>query len=91
MRFEIDTANYAAYDEEDKNNFSLVVRMEYGEKSFLFTGDAKKRRLEELLQKGVEGCTVLKVPYHGRWNDRSELFLKTVNPQYAVITGGKIS
>ena len=62
--------------------------MVYGERSFLFTGDCEKERLEELLeQKEFDLChNVLKVPHHGRKGKNSEEFLKAVSPEIAVIT-----
>ncbi|MDE7014568.1 MAG: MBL fold metallo-hydrolase [Kineothrix sp.] len=76
-----------AYEEED-NDFSLVVSMIYGEKSFLFAGDCEKERLEELM--GQEefdlSHNVLKVPHHGRKEKNSTEFFAAVSPDVAVIT-----
>lgn len=76
-----------AYEEED-NDFSLVVSMIYGEKSFLFAGDCEKERLEELM--GQEefdlSHNVLKVPHHGRKEKNSAEFFAAVSPDVAVIT-----
>lgn len=75
------------YEEED-NDFSLVVSMVYGEKSFLFTGDCEKERLQELLEQEEFDLShdVLKVPHHGRKEKNSEEFLAAVSPDVAVIT-----
>ena len=78
------------YEEED-NDFSLVVRMRYGDGSFLFAGDCEKERLNELLeQREFElASDVLKVPHHGRKEENSREFLSAVRPGTAVITSSK--
>ena len=94
MRIYLDGAEFLVYPprskeyEEEDNDFSLVISMVYGERSFLFTGDCEKERLEELLeQKEFDLChNVLKVPHHGRKGENSEEFLKAVSPEIAVIT-----
>lgn len=75
------------YEEED-NDFSLVVSMRYGEKSFLFAGDSEKERLKELLnqQEFPLAHDLLKVPHHGKAEKNSEEFFQAVMPEMAVIT-----
>ncbi|MBQ5950953.1 MAG: MBL fold metallo-hydrolase [Lachnospiraceae bacterium] len=75
---------------EDMNNSSLVVRVEFGETSFLFTGDAgTAEELELLGGKNVLRSTVLKVGHHGADTSTSGAFLATVMPKYAVISCGE--
>lgn len=69
-----------------ENDRSLVVRAEYGSCSLLLAGDAENERLAELLREGVEPCTLLKVPHHGRIEDLSQQFIAAALPQAAVIT-----
>ena len=75
------------YQEQD-NDFSLVISMKYKDRSFLFTGDCERERLEELLAQTDFGLAhdVLKVPHHGRKEKNSEEFLGAVAPRAAVIT-----
>lgn len=68
------------------NDYSLVTSVIYGETSFLFAGDAEATRLTELLDNGNLTHTFLKVPHHGRFNEQTTAFFKTVNPEIAVIT-----
>jgi len=72
-----------------ENDFSIVVHMTHGENNFLFTGDAMAERLDGVLET-EELMNIdfdfLKVPHHGRRNRRSEEFINTKNPRYAVIT-----
>lgn len=72
-----------------ENDYSLVITINHGNNNFLFTGDAKSKRLEEILS--IEDIInteydFLKVPHHGRYNKKSIDFIKMVKPQYAVIT-----
>lgn len=83
---DVDVANQSFYGVDEENDFSLVVTVRYGAVSFLFTGDAENSRLSELLMEGVEPCTVLKVPHHGRAEKLSQRFFAQAAPQYAVIT-----
>lgn len=68
------------------NDYSLVTSVIHGNNTFLFAGDAKEERLSELIDAGNLEHTFLKVPHHGRFNDKSEEFFNLVNPKYAVIT-----
>lgn len=75
---------------DDTNNTSIVLRIVYGDTSFLFTGDAEEEAEEVILQSGQDiQSTVLKVGHHGSRTSTSEAFLDTVNPAYAVISCGK--
>lgn len=78
------------FETENTNNTSIVLRIVYGETSFLFTGDAEIGAEEDLL---LSGCalrsTVLKVGHHGSDTSSSRDFLNRVSPQYAVISVGK--
>jgi len=71
------------------NNFSIVVRMTYGNHNFLLTGDAQSARMREILDNPYLSGTpidVLKVPRHGRYMSRSAQFLEQLAPRYAIIT-----
>lgn len=68
------------------NNASIVLRLEYGNISFLFTGDAGRRVEQEILHSGLPiKSTVLKVGHHGTKTSSSGAFLNQVNPEVAVI------
>jgi competence protein ComEC len=64
-----------------------VCRLDYGETSFLFTGDAERPAESELLDAGAAlRATVLKVAHHGCKTSSSWAFLEAVRPRYAVIS-----
>lgn len=74
----------------DKNDYSGVLYLTYGEKSFLFTGDATIDAENDMLSKGVvPQADVLKIGHHGSRSSTSKNFLNAVNPKYAVITTGE--
>jgi len=69
----------------DRNNNSVVVRLEFGKVSFLFTGDAERRAEESMLNAGVPlRSTVLKVGHHGSRTSSSPPFIAVVRPEVAV-------
>lgn len=72
--------------EGDDNNLSLVLSVTHGENRFLFAGDAKKARLEEMKNQFDLSHNFLKVPHHGKYNKGTKAFVNFVSPQYAVIT-----
>ena len=77
-------------DPSDKeNNHSVVAKIRYGNRSFLFTGDIEHPVEEKLLQFGeLLKSDVLKVPHHGSKTSSTWQFLQTVHPRYAVISVG---
>lgn len=76
-------------DEDEPNNTSIVLRVVYGETSFLFTGDAEREEEQEILDAGyMVQSTVLKIGHHGSSSSTSYRFLREVMPLYAVIHVG---
>ena len=75
---------------EDLNNWSAVTKVQFGNTSFLLTGDAQELSESEMLESGVNlKADVLKVGHHGSHSSTSPAFLKAVAPKYAVISVGK--
>lgn len=71
------------------NNHSIVLRMDYGATSFLFTGDAETASERQMLESGQNlRADVLKVGHHGSQTSTTEEFLAAVNPSIAVIQAG---
>lgn len=72
---------------EDPNDTSIVMKVIYGETSFLFTGDATRIAEADILGAGYDlSATVLKVGHHGSDTSTSYPFLREVTPTYAVIS-----
>ena len=73
----------------DPNDASVVVRIEYGDISFLMTGDASTIVEKRLLASGANlNADVLKVPHQGSRGSSSIDFVKAVSPAIAVIPVG---
>ena len=77
----------------ETNDYSVVIRADYGETSVLFMGDAETHSESEMLEryrfKGLVDCDLLKVGHHGSDTSSSQAFLDAVTPVYAVISVGE--
>ncbi len=73
-------------DNSNVNEYSLVVKMIYKNKSMLFTGDIGEST--ENILTNVKS-DILKVGHHGSIYSSSEKFIKKVNPDISVISVGK--
>jgi beta-lactamase superfamily II metal-dependent hydrolase len=72
------------------NDYSIVLKMEYGSNSFLFTGDSEILSEKEILEKNYNvQVDVLKVAHHGSTTSTSDEFLNAVSPKYAIISCGE--
>ena len=80
-------APYIDYKLSDENNYSAVLLLTYKEKKFLFTADAQRVVLNNLvLDYGLSHCDVIKISHHGSKDANSGYFLEKVTPDYAVVT-----
>ncbi len=76
--------------EEEMNDNSVVLKITYGQTSFLFMGDAGTPVEKQLLaRKENLKADVLKVGHHGSDTSTSSVFLKEVMPAFAMISVGK--
>lgn len=77
----------------DLNNYSVVLRADYGETSVLFTGDAETVSEDEMLDRyllsGKLDCDILKAGHHGSDSSSSKKFLDAVTPDCTVISVGE--
>lgn len=79
-----------AGDYNNLNDFSIGIRLAFGDHHFLFTGDAEDRSEREMLKNGLDlAAQVLHVGHHGSRTSSRTDFLKAVDPQYAVISVGE--
>lgn len=76
-------------DYDNLNDYSLVLMLEYGNVSFLFTGDAEKKVEKELIDNYYLSADVLKCGHHGSSTSSCTEFIDAVNPAAAVISCGK--
>ena len=77
--------------EKNANNGSLALRLEYGEVSFLLTGDIEADAERHLAAAAGDKlrADVLKVAHHGSRSSTTQSFLERVNPRSAVISAGR--
>ncbi len=69
------------------NNASLVLRLTFGEVSFLFCGDIEAMAEEEIGRTDSNLLsTVIKVPHHGSKTSSTPELVKRVRPRFAVFT-----
>lgn len=86
--FEILAPNSSEYKEA--NDYSIVVKLKYKNKSFLFMGDAEEVSEKEILDNNLDvKADVLKIGHHGSKTSTSTEFLEKVDPSLAVISVGK--
>ena len=74
---------------EEMNNYSIVLRIVYGERAILLTGDAEALSEAEMLAAGYElSADVLKLGHHGSSTSSCEAFMRAVSPSLAAISCG---
>lgn len=77
--------NYEGY-----NDYSVVIKAECGDTSFLLTGDAERNSEYEMLDAGEDlSANVLKCGHHGSSGSTSTRLLKAVDPVFAVVSCAK--
>lgn len=74
------------FNKSNLNVSSIVIRLEFGNNSFLFMGDAEIENEKTITWPKTD---VLKVGHHGSNTSTSEKFLNEVSPTYGVIMAGK--
>ncbi len=77
--------------EENLNNFSVVLRMQYKNIVYNFSGDAEKEAEEHLMQQNDEKllpCTIYKVAHHGSKTSSTPDYLTKLKPDLSVLSCG---
>lgn len=74
---------------EDLNNYSAVLRFQFGNTAFLFTGDSEeKSETLQLQENRLVSADVLKCGHHGSSSSTSPAYFTAVSPSMAVISCG---
>jgi competence protein ComEC len=90
VRIEVLHPSSTSGSPSDPNHNSLVLRLVYGETSFLLTGDIDGAAEKEILRAGGEiRSGVLKSPHHGSRYSSQLSFLEAVSPRIIVISTGQ--
>ena len=73
--------------ESDLNNTSIILKVTYQNISFLLTGDAESKIINELDPSDLK-TTALKLGHHGSITSTNETILEKTSPQVAIISAG---
>ena len=96
MDFQVGDVSYTAlpprgnYEEDECNNSTLIITVTHGKNRFLFPGDAVSERITEYLETNPGHFDFLKVPHHGKKEKELNRLLRTVQPDYALITSSTL-
>lgn len=85
---------YSLADFQSKNNNenSIVIKLTFGQDIFLLTGDLPSQQEEILIDNQINlKARILKVGHHGSKHSTSAEFLKSVEPEEAIISVGENS
>lgn len=75
---------------DNLNNYSPIIKINFLDTSFLFTGDAEMSIEQQVLSENPDlKCDILKVGHHGSSTSTSSKFLTSANPSIAIISVGK--
>ena len=77
------------YSDSNLNNWSVVMRVEYGEHSILLTGDAEVKMEEKYINYLKDSVDIFKVAHHGSDTSNSVALLSVIKPTYSVISVGE--
>jgi competence protein ComEC len=72
------------------NSKSMILKMIYGNSSFLFTGDADKEIEDKLVTAAGNflKTDMLKAGHHGSKNSSADRFIEAVKPEFVIISAG---
>jgi len=79
---------YLQIKQDNINNLSIILKIEYGEFSMLFTGDAECKEQMQFLDQDID-IDVLKVPHQGAKDGGCKEFLQATTPEKAIISVGR--
>jgi len=75
---------------DELNTTSIVIRLTFGEQSYIFCADAEKENEYEMMDSGLTlKSNVIKVGHHGSTTSSLEKFIIAVDPEIAVISVGE--
>ncbi len=84
LKIDIIAPNSESYN--NLNNYSAVIRMNYGTRKFLFMGDAETKSENEIMSD--VSADVIKIGHHGSDTSSGQSFVNKVNAKYVIIMVG---
>ena len=74
-------------DESNLNNYSIVLKVTFGDMDVIMTGDAETKVERDIIDSGEAlDAEILKIGHHGSDTSSSDEFLDAVSPLYALIS-----
>ena len=71
------------------NNYSIVLKVSFGQVDMIMTGDAETEIEEKILKSGENiDAEILKLGHHGSDTSNSEAFIDAISPKYGLISCG---
>ncbi len=87
VRTEMLAPNNSKYD--DLNNYSAIIKLTYGQTSFLMEADAQEVSEKEMLAKGYDlKSSAIRLGHHGSHSSSSPAFISAVSPSFGIISCG---
>jgi len=92
VKMEILYNYYYENNSNDENNYSVCIIFHEGDNKYLFTGDLEKDGEAKLVDYyeqnfgGLGHCKLFKAGHHGSYTATTDKLLKTIKPEYVVIT-----
>lgn len=92
VKIEILHPVFSEISENSANNDSIVLRMIFESKEFLFTGDIEKETEKELLENpAFLQSDIVKVAHHGSRTSSTQEFIEATKAEYGIIPVGRKS
>jgi len=77
------------FESDDENDSSLVLKMDFMDKKWLFTADISTNVEKYMIENGVDlDCDILKIGHHGSNTSTSLNFLNATSPNEAIVSVG---
>lgn len=70
---------------DDKNENSVIIHLEYGDLSFLFTGDAEEKAEEFLIRNPID-INIINGPHHGSKGSSTSEFIRAFDPEVVIFS-----
>lgn len=71
------------------NNYSIVLKVTFGEMDIIMTGDAESKSEREILKSNQDlDAEILKLGHHGSDTSSCDAWLDAISPKYALISAG---
>ena len=75
---------------DNLNNWSIGIKLTYGDSDFVFTGDAEENAENDIVGTGIDlSAEVFRAGHHGSSTSNSDSLLSAISPEYTVISVGE--